>query len=130
MRNLDRVARGRAAEALAARSLEARGWRIHARNHRCAGLEVDLLASDPRGALVAVEVRCRPRLGVATPAELLGARKLAALRRQREAIPGLARVDLLLVLGGEGRERLRLLRGIAEPCAARYAAARYAAAAC
>lgn len=86
---------------------------ILARNLRLGRLEVDLLARDPRGSLVAIEVRYRASLGAATPAELLGSRKLAALRRQRILLPSGCRIDLLLVLGSPGHERLRLVRRIA-----------------
>ncbi len=109
-----RSVRGDEAEGCAADALQAIGWRIVQRNLRVAGLEIDLLAHDELGRLVAVEVRARRSLGDAGPMQLLGARKLAALRRQREAVPGLARVDLLLVIGPPGKERLRLVRGIAE----------------
>lgn len=108
-----RLFRGHMGEEIAAAALERMGWIVLARNHRLAGLEIDLLVRDPSRNLVAVEVRCRSGVGEATPQQLLGARKLAALRRQREALPTLDRVDLLLVLGPEGGERLRLIRGIA-----------------
>ena len=104
---------GREAEALAARSLTAGGWLILSRNLRLGRLEVDLLARDPRGSLVAIEVRRRATVGAAAPAELLGFRKMGALRRQRAHLPEGCRIDLLLVLGSPGRERLRLVRGIA-----------------
>lgn len=104
---------GREAEDLAARSLAASGWVIVSRNLRLGRLEVDLLARDPRGSLVAIEVRRRASIGAAAPAELLGYRKLGALRRQRARLPEGCRVDLLLVLGSPGRERLRLVRGVA-----------------
>jgi hypothetical protein len=52
-------------------------------------------------------------VGAAAPAELLGARKMRALRRQRAHLPEGCRIDLLLVLGSPGRERLRLVRGVA-----------------
>lgn len=105
--------RGLVGEELAAEALRCRGWNIVARNWRIAGLEVDLLARDPAGTLVAVEVRRRRALGDAGPRELLGARKLAALRRQREVHSAIERVDLLFVLGPPGDERIRLCRGIA-----------------
>jgi len=108
-----RVLIGRDAEALAARSLARNGWVILSRNLRLGRLEVDLLARDPHGELVAVEVRRRTFVGAATPSELLGSRKMRALRRQRAYLPGRCRVDLLLVLGSPGRERLRLIRAIA-----------------
>ena len=50
--------RGAAAEALAARFLAARGLVIIARNYRCRGGEIDLIARD-RDTLVFVEVRLR-----------------------------------------------------------------------
>lgn len=104
---------GREAEALAARSLARSGWVILSRNLRLGQLEVDLLARDPRGLLVAIEVRRRGSVGAASPSELLGARKMRALRRQRARLPEGCRIDLLLVLGSPGRERLRLIRGVA-----------------
>ena len=103
---------GREAEALAARSLVRGGWVILSRNLRLGQLEVDLLARDPRGSLVAIEVRRRASVGAASPGELLGARKMRALRRQRSLLPEGCRIDLLLVLGSPGRERLRLVRGV------------------
>lgn len=110
----DRTTAGRAAESLASRSLEAIGWRVVSRNLRLGRLEVDLLARDPAGVLVAVEVRRRRTLGAASPWELLGARKFQALRRQREGLPSGCRIDLLFVIGAPGQERIRLVRGIAE----------------
>jgi putative endonuclease len=50
--------RGAAAEALAADYLEARGLVIVARNYRCRGGEIDLIARN-RDLLVFVEVRLR-----------------------------------------------------------------------
>lgn len=108
-----RARAGREAEALAARSLARAGWAILSRNLRLGHLEVDLLARDPRGSLVAIEVRRRGSVGPATPAELLGARKMRALRRQRAYLPAGCRIDLLLVLGSPERERIRLVRGVA-----------------
>lgn len=113
LRGEERHVRGVRAEQIAAAALAAAGWRIYARNHRIAGLEIDIIARDPRGQLVAVEVRRRAQLGAEGPFALLGARKVAALRRQRDALPEITRIDLLFVLGEPGRERLRLVRGIA-----------------
>ena len=50
--------RGAAAEALAARFLEARGVRIVERNYRCRAGEIDIIARDG-ATLVFVEVRLR-----------------------------------------------------------------------
>ena len=104
--------RGRRAEDLAVESLCAAGWLIIQRNVRVSGLEIDLLAHDERRLLVAVEVRARLSVGELGPRALLGARKVAALVRQREALPELCRIDLLLVIGPPNGERLRLVRGI------------------
>ena len=57
---------GRDAEHRAARHLEAHGYRILARNLRLRGGEVDIVALDPAGTLVIVEVKA----GVANPASL------------------------------------------------------------
>ena len=60
-----RALTGRAGETLAQRHLEARGLRILARNYRVArgrsrpGGEIDLVALEPDGTLVFVEVRVR-----------------------------------------------------------------------
>ncbi|HEY9028177.1 MAG TPA: YraN family protein [Burkholderiaceae bacterium] len=60
-----RALTGRAGESLAQRHLEARGLRILARNYRVArgrsrpGGEIDLVALEPDGTLVFVEVRVR-----------------------------------------------------------------------
>jgi Holliday junction resolvase-like predicted endonuclease len=110
----DRAAIGAAAEREAAAALACAGWQILARNLRVDGLEIDILARDEAGRLVAVEVRARRSIGEATPTEILGQKKRAALRRQREAISGLLRVDLLIVAGPPGARRLRLVRGVAE----------------
>ena len=50
--------RGAAAEALAAEFLQARGLTITARNYRCRGGEIDLIARDGE-TLIFVEVRLR-----------------------------------------------------------------------
>jgi putative endonuclease len=51
---------GQSAEDAVARWLERRGWRVLARRQRsAAGGEVDLIALDPGGVLVAIEVRAR-----------------------------------------------------------------------
>ena len=93
-----RALTGRAGEALAQRHLEARGLRILARNYRVArgrsrpGGEIDLVALEPDGTLVFVEVRVRrggmgggaaASVGAAKQARLVHAAQtwLAALAR-------------------------------------------------
>ena len=72
----DRRAAGRAAERLAARFLEARGLVIVARNFRCRGGEVDLIAREG-DTLVFVEVRLRTGSGFGGAAASVDARKQA-----------------------------------------------------
>ena len=111
-------ARGRIAEELAARHLEARGLRILARNVRCRGGEVDLICLD-RGSITFVEVRLRtnPRFGGAgesiTAAKqrrvLLAARWwLNGQGRRFQAAP--CRFDAVL-LDGLDDARITWLRG-------------------
>ncbi len=67
MPSADRRERGASAEAAAAAWLEARGYRVLARNHRTRRGEVDLVCSE--GAVLCfVEVRSRSRLDYGSPA--------------------------------------------------------------
>jgi len=59
---------GMRAESLAAAWLEERGWTILARNHRCRGGEVDLVAARER-TIAFVEVRSRSRDDFGHPVE-------------------------------------------------------------
>lgn len=59
---------GRAGEALAAAWLEQRGYRLVARNYRCRGGELDLVALRD-GVLAFVEVRARKAGGMVAPGE-------------------------------------------------------------
>jgi putative endonuclease len=74
---------GDAAEEIAARMLEADGWRIVARNLRLGRDELDLVAIDPGppAALVVVEVRWRGRRDFGLAEETVDHRKRASLRR-------------------------------------------------
>jgi putative endonuclease len=109
----------RAEEAVAV-WLSRAGWRVLARRHRSpAGGEVDLVAIDPAGCLVAVEVRARrsPRTGPA--AASVDRRRVQRLERTlvefaRSKAPahiGL-RVDLVTVEPGGGTWRLRRVPAI------------------
>lgn len=112
-----RHALGVAAEALVERWLTHAGWRVLARRCRPpGGGEVDLVAVDPRGVLVAVEVRARRTTRAGAASESLDARRLARLRRSIGLIAGNLdrrhaglRVDLVSVeplAGSAGRWRL------------------------
>jgi putative endonuclease len=120
---------GDRAEEAVARHLAAAGWTILARNVHVGRTEVDIVALDPDGVLVIVEVRSRSGPGFGAPEEsvdgdkvsrLYGAawqltRVLAASRRPAK---GPCRVDLVTVLrdgrAGEGTV-VRHLRGLIPP---------------
>ncbi|HLF26578.1 MAG TPA: YraN family protein [Anaerolineae bacterium] len=69
---------GQFGEALAARELERRGYRIAARNWRCPIGEIDLVA-EKAGVLVFVEVRTRRGNRLGTPEESITPTKQAKL---------------------------------------------------
>jgi len=71
--------RGPAAEALAARFLSERGLDVVARNYRCRGGEIDLIARDG-ATLVFVEVRLRSNRAFGGAAESITATKRRRLR--------------------------------------------------
>lgn len=76
------AALGRWGEALAAEHLVAAGLQVLDRNWRCAQGELDLVAREPDGTVVFVEVKTRAGTGFGAPAEAVGpvkARKLRAL---------------------------------------------------
>ena len=79
------------------RWLESRGWQVHARGERIAGVEVDVLAADPQAqALVVVEVkalsvRAGASRSTARPEEHVNRQKLARLARAAHAIEPRAR---------------------------------------
>jgi putative endonuclease len=111
-----RRALGAEGEARAAAWLEARGFRILARNVRADRVEIDLVAA--RGSLVAfVEVKTRRSRVAGVPEESVDARKRARLVRGAAAWlaahgrPGWrARFDVIACEPGEnGRWRLRHL---------------------
>lgn len=99
---------GARAEALAARYLEERGYRVVARNFRCPAGEADLIARDG-DEWVVVEVRARRGRRLGTPEESLDRRKFARLaavaawflaRAGRPADP--FRIDLVAVEWPDG----------------------------
>jgi putative endonuclease len=96
---------GLAAENAAARWLEGCGWSVVARRCRSPdGGEVDLVALDPDGALVAVEVRARRSSRAGAAALSVDARRVMRLRRTLATIGAASgtphralRVDLVTV---------------------------------
>lgn len=106
----DRQRTGRLGEDLAARYLEREGYKVVARNFRCALGEMDLVAEGAGGTLF-VEVRTKRRPCTVTPEETITRAKAMRLVRLaewymaesgREDRPW--RVDLIAVeLGADGR---------------------------
>jgi putative endonuclease len=77
-----RHALGRAAEEAVGDWLTGRGWRVIARRRRSpVGGEVDLVALDPAGVLVAIEVRARRTARAGSAAMSVDPRRLGRLRR-------------------------------------------------
>ncbi|MCS6775954.1 MAG: YraN family protein [Chloroherpetonaceae bacterium] len=73
---------GATGEAMVARYLERLGWRIVARNYRCAAGEVDLIAEEPAGeerTLVFVEVKTRRTRSCGAPVEAVTGTKQSRL---------------------------------------------------
>jgi len=75
-----RTARGAAAEELAAGHLISQGYRIVARNHRCAGGEIDIIAYDG-DTLCFVEVRSLANPEHGDPLETIDRRKIGRVVR-------------------------------------------------
>jgi putative endonuclease len=71
---------GRRGEEIAAAWLVSRGWQVVARRWRTTAGELDLVAIDPRGALVGVEVKLRGSSRAGDPAEAIDRRRLLRLR--------------------------------------------------
>ena len=103
--------------------LEASGWRLLGRRVRASGGgEVDIVALDPNGILVGVEVRARRTARTGTGTETINAHRVARSGRTLAAFAtadaighrGL-RLDLVTVMpepGGAGRWRLRRIPDI------------------
>jgi putative endonuclease len=110
---------GQRAEQVAATWLATRGWTILARGWRCADGELDIVALDPDGVLVAVEVKLRRGGRAGDPLESVDRRRMGRLRmalgRYRAEAPmgdGL-RIDLVALRPvHEGGWRLTHHRGV------------------
>ncbi len=101
---------GRWGETVAAGYLERKGYQILARNVRTGRGEIDLVAGQPDGALVFVEVKTRTNAQFGLPEEAVDARKLEHVFRAAEAYlqaqPELAgrewRIDVVAIQGKPG----------------------------
>lgn len=113
----ERSARGREAEAIAARYLTACGLTILERNVRVPGGELDLVARDG-DEIVFVEVRSRRRGSRFSPEATIDRPKRARLARaadtwlsRREMPLARCRFDVVAVVASRGGYRLRHHRG-------------------
>lgn len=78
---------GGVGEAIAARYLQARGYRIVERNYRRQWGEADIISTAPDGTIVIVEVRSRSDARYAVEAaQSVGPRKQAKLRRLAQGL--------------------------------------------
>ena len=75
------VALGRYGEQVAGEHLLAAGLVLLARNWRCREGELDLVAREPDGTIVFVEVKTRSGLGFGAPSEAVGRVKAAKVRQ-------------------------------------------------
>lgn len=106
---------GLRAEEATAGWLESSGWRIVARRHRTPWGELDIVAVDPRGTLVGVEVKLRRHARSGSGPESVDGRRL---RRLTAALAGFAaraawrgrqlRLDLVVLAPGPAETRWRL----------------------
>jgi putative endonuclease len=113
---------GLSAEEAVARWLTGAGWRVVERRARSpAGGEVDIVAIDPEGTLVAIEVRARRTKRAGEAALSVDSRRVTRLERTLAAIATdgrlghrALRVDLVTVepAGQAGRWRLVRVPGI------------------
>jgi putative endonuclease len=80
--SLSRVDKGSIGELVAEKYLCRMGWKTVGRNTRIGGCELDIVARDPEGILVAVEVKFSQRRGGGySPEDRLNKRKVAAVSR-------------------------------------------------
>lgn len=120
-----RAAVGRYGERVAERSLVAAGWQVLDRNWRSperdAPGELDIVAVDPAGVVVVVEVKTRRSHGCGSPLEAVTPDKLRRLRRlaglwcRHHDSPGATglRIDVVGVdVPRAGAARLTHVRGV------------------
>lgn len=115
-----RRALGARGEDLAVEHLLEQGWAVIERNWRCRNGEIDIIAADPEGTVVFVEVKCRAGTGYGDPLEAITYAKTRRLRQLAglwlaEHQEGSARVRLdavgVIVSRGQG-PRIHHVKGI------------------
>lgn len=110
---------GRWGEEAAAVHCQRLGWTIVERNWRCARGELDLVARQPDGTIVFIEVKCRSGLGFGDPLEAITVAKLSTLRglasewlRERDQHGSAVRLDAIGVLRARDGLQVSHVRGI------------------
>ncbi len=121
-RKRSRVERGRYYESVACAALEAKGYRILARNYRCPGAEIDIVASH-EGYLVFIEVRGQGSSKKIDPFETITGRKrqklvhgaLHYINQRCGSREPKVRFDIVAVRGPLGKETVDILPGAFVP---------------
>lgn len=117
----DRRSLGELGESLVVRYLTQEGARVLDRNWTCLEGEIDIVAQDSTGVLMAVEVKTRRSLSFGQPVEAVTPAKVARLRRLLglwlRDHPDVDAVDIRLDVVGvhvarDGRVCLRHLTGV------------------
>ncbi len=110
MKTLNRST-GRAAEDIAARTLQQKGYRILERNFSNRFGEIDIIAKD-REALVFVEVKAKKGVEFGLPEEMVGHGKLARIRNMAtlymngKIVP--CRIDVVAIVLGQDNDVVRV----------------------
>ena len=113
----ERKRRGDRGEAAVSAALEARGYRILARQYRCRWGELDLVAWDPAGILCFVEVKTRSPGAIAaaresvTPAKQRRLRAAAGYYLAEKELDCPCRFDVAEVWDSGGQRRICYLSG-------------------
>lgn len=125
---------GRDAERIVAEWLSRQGWTVLAHRFRRATGELDIVAIDPAGTLVGIEVKARRTARTGSAVESVDGRRIRRLRATLSAFlaeqrpgggrraggrpdairPGAMRIDLAAVVPGKGGWTVSLLCGIDE----------------
>ena len=111
---------GRWGEQRAVEFVQTLGWQVVDRNWRCAAGELDLVAKEPDGTVVVIEVKARSGLGFGDPLEAITRAKLGKLHdltvlwlRDHGEHPSRVRIDAIGVVRGAGSCELTHIRGVA-----------------
>jgi len=110
MKTLNRST-GRAGEAIAARTLQDKGYRILKRNFSNRFGEIDIIAQDHE-TLVFVEVKAKTGIEYGTPEDMISPGKLHRIRNMAtlymngQSLP--CRIDVVAIVFGENNDVVRL----------------------